>query len=155
MGVFCYNKTMQNIKCQFCEVVAKEREEVARNDLAWAFPTNIPIVPGHVLICPIRCVATFDELTPEEILAVFDLRNKLKKAMTKVFAAEGFNQAWNEGKIAGQAVPHFHLHMLPRKKGDTGITVHDPRLFLYRPGECSEVSEEELQKISQTIKKGL
>jgi len=64
----------------------------------------------------------------------FDLRSKLGKAMTKVFEAEGFNYAWNEGEVAGQFVPHLHLHMLPRKKGDKGIYKYEPRKFLYRTG---------------------
>ena len=115
------------------------------------FLTNIPVVPGHILICPIRCVATFDELTQEEINAIFDLRNKLKTVLTKVFGAEGFNYAWNEGQSAGQAVSHFHLHMLPRKVGDTGITEYEPRKFLYRPGSREESPKSELESITKIL----
>ena len=77
-------------------------------------------------------------MTDEEIKAIFDLRLQLKKALTKILGAEGFNYAWNEGKLAGQSVPHFHLHILPRKEGDTGITKYEPREFLYRPGSREE-----------------
>ncbi|OGZ54546.1 MAG: hypothetical protein A3B25_02480 [Candidatus Ryanbacteria bacterium RIFCSPLOWO2_01_FULL_48_26] len=129
--------------------------EIARNKFAWAFPTNIPIVPGHVLICPIRCVPTFEELTEEERKAIFDLQTKLKKALTKLFGAEGFNQAWNHGRAGGQSVPHFHLHLIPRKVGDEGITEYEPRKFLYRPGSREETPEKELQSISALIRKAL
>jgi diadenosine tetraphosphate (Ap4A) HIT family hydrolase len=47
--------------CPFCENLNIKDREVIRNEYAWAFPTNIPIVPGHLLICPIRCVETIDE----------------------------------------------------------------------------------------------
>ncbi len=141
--------------CPFCEIPEIKKREIIRNDLAWAFPTNIPIVPGHVLIVPVRCVGTFDDLTQAEIRAIFDLRDILKKALLKVFGAEGFNYAWNEGKLAGQSVPHFHLHMLPRKTGDAGITEYEPRKFLYRPGSREESSESELLSVSQSIKKAL
>src|SRR5665647_784519 len=117
---FMYKKT-----CVFCTNPGVKEREIIRNELAWAFPTNIPIVPGHVLICPIRCVADINDLTKEEVTAIFDLQEKLKKAFKKVFGAEGFNYAWNENEVGGQAVPHFHLHMLPRKEGDTGITEYD------------------------------
>ncbi|MBI3888535.1 HIT domain-containing protein [Candidatus Nomurabacteria bacterium] len=147
---------MENKKiCVFCTNPGVKEREIIRNELAWAFPTNIPIVPGHVLICPIRCVDDFNDLTQEEVLAIFDLQKKLKKAFKKVFGAEGFNYAWNEAEVGGQAVPHFHLHMLPRKEGDTGITEYDPRKFLYRPGSRETSPDEELDAVVKEIKKHL
>lgn len=142
-------------KCVFCSLPEIKAREIARNKYAWVFPTNIPIVPGHLLIAPIRCVATFDELSPEEVKAIFYLRKKMAKVLRKVFGAEGFNYAWNEGEIAGQNIPHFHLHMLPRKTGDSGITKYEPRKFLYRPGSREPSQEKELQSVRQIIKKCL
>jgi len=141
--------------CVFCTNPGVKEREIISNELAWAFPTNIPIVPGHILICPIRCVADFNDLTKEEVAAIFDLQKKLKKAFQKAFNAEGFNYAWNENEVGGQAVPHFHLHMLPRKEGDTGITEYDPRKFLYRPGSRETSKDEELIAIVEEIKKNL
>lgn len=146
---------MSDIRCAYCEIPAIKEREIARNEYAWAFPTNIPIVPGHILVAPIRCVATLEEMTPAEVQAIFDLREKLKLALVKTFGAEGFNYAWNEGKLAGQSVPHFHLHILPRKTGDTGITEYEPRKFLYRPGEREASPEEELHTVSELIKSNL
>jgi len=138
--------------CVFCESSIIKEREIIRNDFAWAFPTNIPIVPGHILVCPIRCIKTIDELRDEELHAIFELVGKLKRALTKVFMAEGFNFAWNEGKIAGQSVPHLHLHVLPRKEGDTGITKYEPRKFIYRPGSREESPEHELKNVAEVIK---
>lgn len=128
---------------------------IIENDLAWAFPTNIPIVPGHILICPKRCTAKFEDLNSMEREAIFELAEKLKPALIKTFGADGFNFAWNEGKNAGQNVPHFHLHMLSRKKGDTGVLEYEPRKFLYRPGSREDSPEEELKAVSGEIKKNL
>ena len=141
--------------CVYCTNLEVKSREIIRNEFAWAFPTNIPIVPGHILICPIRCVANFDDLTKEEISAIFDLREKLKKALIKSFGAEGFNYAWNEGKLAGQSIPHFHLHVLPRKTGDAGILEYEPRKFIYRPGEREVSPAEELDGIVKIIKNNL
>lgn len=144
-----------SVHCVFCETPTIKKRSIVANDLAYAFPTNIPIVPGHILIVPVRCVAKFEDLTQEERRAIFDLRDKLSVALTKAFAAEGFNYAWNENESAGQAVPHFHLHMLPRKKGDTGIAEYDPRKFLYRPGSREVSPESELIAITKLIQKEL
>lgn len=146
---------MSTIGCPFCELPQVKEREIVRNELAWAFPTNIPIVPGHLLIVPLRCVAKFEDLTQQEREAIFDLHKKLKLALIKVFGAEGFNCAWNDGEVAGQSVPHFHLHLLPRQAGDAGITEYEPRRFLYRPGSREASPDAELRQISQIIKKEL
>ncbi len=57
----------------------------------------------------------------------------------------------NDEKVAGQSVPHFHLHIVPRQEGDTGIYQYDPRQFLYRPGSRAESPELELQEISHLL----
>jgi histidine triad (HIT) family protein len=146
---------VKKIRCAYCEIPEIRERAIVRNELAWAFPTNIPVVPGHVLIAPVRCVALFEDLTEDEKKAIFSLRDQLKVALTKVFQAEGFNYAWNEGKLAGQSVPHFHLHILPRKDGDAGITEYEPRKFLYRPGSREETPESELRAVSKLIQKEL
>lgn len=102
-----------------------------------------------------RCVANFNDLTKEEVEDVFALQNKLRKSLQKTFKAKGFNYAWNEGELAGQVVPHFHLHILPRKKGDTGIMQYDPREFLYRPGSREKSSDRKLIVVATKIKKHL
>lgn len=141
--------------CVYCSNIDVKNRKIISNNLAWVFPTNIPIVPGHVLIAPKRCVARFEDLTSKEKKSIEELRVKIIKALRKAFKAEGFNYAWNENKIAGQSIPHFHLHVLPRKKGDEGITKYEPRKFLYRPGSREITPEKELQKVCELIKKYL
>lgn len=143
------------MNCVYCELPEIKQRGSIQNNLAWAFPTNIPVVPGHMLICPIRHVTKYEELTSEEKIAIENLREKLVPALTKLFEAEGFNYAWNDGKVAGQSVPHFHLHMLPRKTGDTGITDYEPRKFLYRPGSRETSPEAELIAVAKKIKEAV
>jgi diadenosine tetraphosphate (Ap4A) HIT family hydrolase len=94
-------------------------------------------------------------MTIAERKDLFSLATKLKRALQRAFKTDGFNIAWNEGEIAGQSVPHFHLHLLPRKEGDSGITKYEPRKFLYRPGSRETTPEKELQKVSNLIRKKL
>lgn len=139
--------------CAYCTKPEVKNRTIVENELAFVFPTNIPIVPGHVLIVPKRCVVKYEDLNQKEKEAIEELRIKIINALKKIFTAEGFNYAWNENEAGGQAVPHFHLHVLPRKIGDTGITEYDPRKFLYRPGSREKTPEKELEKISELIRK--
>ena len=143
------------MKCVFCESNEIQSRIIVKNKFAFAFPTNIPITPGHVLICPTRHVAFFDELTNEEIISIMDLRKQLRKSLMKVVGAEGFNYAWNEGVAAGQAINHLHLHIVPRKRGDAGITEYEPRKFLYRPGSRNKSPDEELNEVVKLVQSGL
>ena len=141
--------------CVYCTLPEIRERAIIENDLAWSFPTNIPITPGHVLIVPKRHALRYDDLTSDEKNAIEDLRVKLVGALKQTFQAEGFHFAWNEGKIAGQSVPHFHLHIVPRKTGDDGITDYEPRKFLYRPGSRETTPEDELKALAAEIKKAL
>ena len=138
--------------CPFCTNPEVRERTVLENELAFAFPTNIPITPGHMLVCPKRHVEYYGDLTPEEAVSIEDLRSKLQAALEKVFDSKGFNFAWNHGEVGGQAVPHFHLHIVPRKEGDAGIYQYDPRLFLYRPGSRAQSPDEELSEVVNSLK---
>lgn len=137
--------------CPFCHGDDIRHRVVARNEHAWAFPTNSPIVPGHILICPVRCVPSVDDLYDDELLAMFELRREIKNALRNVFGAQGFNFAWNDARVAGQTVRHLHLHIVPRHEGDTGIAGYDPRVFLYRPGSRAESPQEELLEVAGLV----
>lgn len=144
------------MNCPFCTDSEVKNRTIIENDLAFAFPTITPIVPGHILVCPKRHVQYYEDFTREEREAIEELRNKIKSALKKSFGATGFNYAWNEEKIGGQSVPHFHLHIVPRKESDAGVYQYEPREFLYRPGPRTVATpEEELQEVVELIKKAL
>ncbi len=141
--------------CVYCTLPEIKERQIVENDLAWAFLTNIPITPGHTLVVPKRCVAKYEDLTDKEKVAIEELRVKIVNALTRAYGAEGFNIAWNVNKLAGQSVPHFHLHIVPRKEGDEGIYEYEPRKFLYRPGSREATPEAELKATSEEIKSAL
>ena len=65
------------------------------------------------------------------------LEKKMAKAMTAALKCDVFNFVQNNGECAGQTVFHFHMHLIPRYKGDqVGITWH--------PGELSDADKEEI-----------
>jgi diadenosine tetraphosphate (Ap4A) HIT family hydrolase len=140
------------MNCPYCTLPEIQERKITENDLAWAFPTNIPITVGHTLVVPKRHVAKYEDLTKEEKEAIEEIRVKIINSLRKSFGAEGFNYAWNEEKLAGQSVPHFHLHIVPRKEGDEGIYEYEPRKFLYRPGSREATPEAELKAVSDEIR---
>jgi diadenosine tetraphosphate (Ap4A) HIT family hydrolase len=140
-------------QCSFCRQGSTVGlRALWQNEDAYAFLSNAPIVPGHTLIVPSRCVRSVDELESHELKAIFELRGALKPVLESVLKAEGFNYAWNEGSVAGQTVPHLHLHMVPRKTGDAGVLGYDPRQMFYRPGPRDSLPADELAGLAVRIR---
>ncbi|WIA15547.1 hypothetical protein OEZ85_002180 [Tetradesmus obliquus] len=93
-------------------------EVFAKTQLSFAFVNLKPIVPGHVLISPIRVVRRFADLTPAEVADLWGLAQLVGKTLEPHFGAQSLTLAIQDGPAAGQTVPHVHVHVLPRKPGD-------------------------------------
>lgn len=149
------HQQQENKPCVYCSVPEIKSRVIIQNDLVWAFPTNIPITEGHTLIAPVRCVKKLSDLTKEERVAILDMADNIMEALRKIYNVEGFNCVWNQEKLAGQSVPHFHLHIIPRKEGDTGLLGYDPRSMLYRTGDREPTEESVLKDIAGKIRSGV
>ena len=104
--------------CVFCEVVAGRvaTNEVLRDDVAVAFLDHRPLFPGHTLVVPVRHVVTLAELEPDEIGPYFARVQAIAAAMPDALDAGGTFVANNN--IVSQSVPHLHVHVVPRTRGD-------------------------------------
>ena len=100
-----------------------EQRIVASNQLAIAIRDGYPISAGHTLIIPRRHEKSFFKLNSDEKGAVLELLDAQQALLSKVMALEDFNIGINDGPLAGQTVPHCHIHLIPRRDGD----VSDPR----------------------------
>src|ERR1051326_4607954 len=96
---------------------------IASNDLAFAIRDRFPVTPGHTLIVTRRVVADWFSATSAERLAILDLIDLVKKQLVEDVHPDGFNVGFNAGTAAGQTVPHLHVHVIPRFRGD----MEDPR----------------------------
>lgn len=67
---------------------------------------------------PKRRTTSTAELSPEELLACFELIELQKRKLASENGAQGFNVGVNEGPIAGQTVEQLHFHIIPRYPGD-------------------------------------
>ncbi|ODV79286.1 HIT-like protein [Suhomyces tanzawaensis NRRL Y-17324] len=78
-----------------------------------------PLVPGHVMVVPLRTsVQRFTDLSPEESADYMNTLQLIPKLITKVYKADSLNIAIQDGPEAGQSVPHLHTHIIPRYKTD-------------------------------------
>ena len=93
------------------------------NEMGFVIRDGFPISPGHTLIIPKRHVGSFFEIFLEERDALLDLLDQAKKVIAKELSPDSFNIGINDGPAAGQTVPHLHIHLIPRFKGDQ----EDPR----------------------------
>src|SRR5579864_834265 len=104
--------------CTFCAIAAGESaaHRVIEHDACVAFLDMRPLFVGHVLVIPRAHRETIGDLTPDELVAVFGLAQRLSRAMEVALGAEGSFVAMNN-RIS-QSVPHAHVHVVPRRKGD-------------------------------------
>ena len=94
------------------------------NGVAFAFPDNYPVSPGHSLIVTRRVVPTWFDATREEQLGILDLIDQVKALLDGLEPRpDGYNVGFNAGVEAGQTVMHLHVHVIPRYQGD----MPDPR----------------------------
>ncbi|XP_068680106.1 bis(5'-adenosyl)-triphosphatase-like [Montipora foliosa] len=89
-----------------------------RSKLSFAFVNIKPVLPGHVLVSPVRIVERFCELTEEEVADLFTTTQKIARVIEKAYDATSLSIAIQDGPDAGQTVEHVHVHVLPRKRGD-------------------------------------
>ena len=104
--------------CTFCQIAGGELPAhlVHRDENVVAFLDRAPLLPGHVLVMPVKHVETLDDL-PDELLApVFAAVRRASIAVQKALRAEGSFVATNTR--VSQSVPHLHVHVVPRNKGD-------------------------------------
>ena len=78
-----------------------------------------PASKGHVLILPKNHFDDIYSMDDATAAHVFQVAVKVAKAMKETLGCEGLNIVQNNGEIAGQTVFHFHMHIIPRYKGDT------------------------------------
>lgn len=105
--------------CPFCQVV-RDGRVIASNGQAYAIYDKFPITEGHMLIIPVRHFPDFFEISGSEHQAVFDLLKAMRrKLLADDSSITGFNVGVNVGEVAGQTVPHCHVHLIPRRAGDT------------------------------------
>jgi ATP adenylyltransferase len=95
---------------------------VARGTTAYVLLNLYPYNSGHLLVCPYRHVAMYDEATQDEITEIGTLTQTAMRVLSEVAHCEGFNIGMNQGRIAGAGVAdHLHQHIVPRWSTDANF----------------------------------
>ena len=104
--------------CVFCRIVRGEERAsiVLDEESCLAFLDTRPLFPGHALLVPRTHVETLPDLPPSLVEPLFDAARRLARAVEKGLGAEGTFVAMNNR--VSQSVPHLHVHVVPRTKGD-------------------------------------
>jgi histidine triad (HIT) family protein len=104
--------------CLFCDIAAHRvgAKIIFEDEISLAFLDIRPLFPGHVLLIPKGHYATLTDL-PGELVGPFFLNaQKLVGVVQAVMKSEGSFVAMNN--VVSQSVPHLHVHIVPRTKGD-------------------------------------
>nr|XP_058934066.1 bis(5'-adenosyl)-triphosphatase isoform X2 [Kogia breviceps] len=112
------NSNREEMSFRFGQHVIKPSVVFLKTELSFALVNRKPVVPGHVLVCPLRPVERFRDLHPNEVADLFQAAQRVGTAVEKHFQGTSLTFSVQDGPEAGQTVKHVHIHVLPRKAGD-------------------------------------
>lgn len=109
----------------FGKIIAGEipSHKVASGDNWYAFLDIYPRREGHTLVIPHKQVVNLQELSSVEVAGLFNGVKMVQKKLSAVFQTTDFTICIHDGPLAGQEVPHVHVHVIPRTAGDGGGTL--------------------------------
>ncbi len=110
----------------FCKIIDGEipSTKVYEDDDVLAILDISQTTKGHTLVMPKKHCGNILDCPQELMHKVFDVAQRIGQAEMLVFGAAGVNILTNAGECAGQSVPHFHVHVIPRYLGiDPGFQI--------------------------------
>jgi ATP adenylyltransferase len=114
-------------ECIFCAAAAARNQDPAhqpidRTEHCLTILNAFPYAPGHVMVAPVRHVASLEDLDADEMLETMQLARRAILAIRQAMTPDGFNVGLNLGKVAGAGIAdHLHLHVVPRWGGDNNF----------------------------------
>ena len=107
--------------CIFCKIAAGEIPSTAlyEDDKVKVIFDAGPATLGHALVLPKTHAANVFEIDDETLAHAHIVTKKVATALKEATGCKGINILQNNGEVAGQTVFHFHMHIIPRRKGDT------------------------------------
>ena len=109
---------MDGNKCDFCSNEIFSKQGIIENDIVRIIYPLKPIVFGHFMVITKRHAELFTDLNDTELVGMRELILKIYEVFKVNDKVDGFNLLNNNNKSADQHVPHIHIHVFMRKKGD-------------------------------------
>jgi histidine triad (HIT) family protein len=134
--------------CIFCRIIRGEipSYKIHEDERTLAFLDISPSAPGHTLIVPKAHVARVEDLSEEDAEALFNTLHGLVGGIQDALGVPSSTIGINNGPESGQEVPHVHIHVIPRTRGDRGRIIQGLVQSLDRP------SAEEMLRIAESIR---
>ena len=107
----------EELNCPFCSVT--DHDKVLQTVECYARWDKYPVTRGHVLIIPTRHFQDYFQATAVEKAALWTMVDEAKQLLDTQFKPDGYNIGINIGVPAGQTVVHCHIHLIPRRVGDS------------------------------------
>ena len=109
--------------CIFCEISNRQSPAgfVYEDEQVFGIVSSDQPNPYKILIIPHAHVETVYDLSEAQAARIFQATVKIARAVRAASGCEGLNLIQSNGRAAGQDVFHFHLHVIPRVKGDNVI----------------------------------
>ena len=140
----------ENSICAFCEIAAGRLAAciVYETPDVLAFLDNHPLFPGHVLLCPREHYMTVTDLPRKLAGLLMEATQLLAEAVESAVDAEGTFIAINNR--VSQAVPHLHIHIVPRRRRDGLRGFFWPRQK-YKDDEAREAVRDAIEREVQKL----
>ncbi|HEY4524006.1 MAG TPA: HIT family protein [Candidatus Paceibacterota bacterium] len=112
--------------CLFCKITLKEifSEIVYEDKFTLAFLDIHPCTPGHAIIVPKAHAENIITIEDKYVGPLFLAVKKVTKKIETTLQPQGFTIGINHGILAGQAIDHLHIHVIPRYRDDGGGSLH-------------------------------
>jgi histidine triad (HIT) family protein len=138
---------MSSRPCVFCGIIAGEVQahRVFEDEQTLVFLDTGPLFAGHCLICPKQHYDTLADVPPALLQPLFETAQLVSRAVEHGLGAGGSLIAINN-KIS-QSVPHLHIHVIPRTKGDGLKGFFWPR----RPYRDSQHAQETQEALTAAV----
>jgi histidine triad (HIT) family protein len=135
-----YGTNLVPVSDVICQIVSGELEAavVARDAAVIAFLDHRPVFKGHVLVAPTRHVDTLLTLPSDLMVPLLTMTQRIAAAVVTALGAQGTFVAINN--VVSQSIPHLHVHVVPRTKGDGLRGFFWPRTR-YAAGEMEAYAE--------------
>jgi ATP adenylyltransferase len=93
-----------------------------RGERCFVILNRFPYTNGHLMVAPYEHVAALEDVDADTIAEMMALAQQSIRALDDVYAPQGFNVGFNQGRVAGAGVEHhIHMHVVPRWGGDTNF----------------------------------
>jgi len=141
--------------CVFCEMIGGRREAwtVYEDDVSFVFLDNRPLFPGHCLLVPKKHVETIWDLPVELLTPLFNDVQLVARGVKSAMKSQGIFIGINN--IISQSVPHLHIHIVPRNRGDGLKGFFWPRHPYSSDKERKKVQKAVMQAIEEIVKEQL